>query len=802
VLTLALGIGANTAIFSVVDGVLLRPAPFTDSERLVVVWETDRVTGTVREPASVPDYLDFRTRATAFEQLAAFSGTEVNLTPAGSDPVRLAALAVSAEFLPLVGVEPLLGRVFLPEEDRPGSPTAVLIGEDLWTRLFNRDPNVVGQALRLDDRPVTVVGVLRAESDFGTLQILGAAAYGRAFADRGAPVEVDVWVPLRADPLTTPRSTHPIFVLGRLARGATAQAAQQEMTAVMAELERSYPENAGRGALVEPLDAVVFGPVRPALLVLFGSVALVLLVACVNVANLMLARGEARLHDVTVRTALGAGMRRLVRQFAAEGLVLTAAGAGLGLLLAVVGLELLVSLAPANIPRIGAVAIDGRVLAATLGACLLVALFFGLLPSFQAGRVGLQQALQSGAGRSGSAGPGRNRFRSALVVTELALAVVLMIGAGLLIRTLWELQRVDPGFRTAGIVKAEYQLPPSRYPMDGARWPDWPEVNRFNAELRRQLGALPGVRQVAIAAEHPVSQGFQNSFLIVGREAEAAELPEISVRRVSAGYFETLGSRLVAGRAVEERDRWDQPPVLLINETARRMFFAGREPLGQRIRLWGTDRSIVGVVAGERIHGLASEAPPAVYLPLEQVPSFGGGYTVLVDVAGDPANVTPSLRAVFRTLDPALAVFGIEPLDRTLAQTFGKQRFTMLVLSIFAAVALVLAAIGVHGVLSYTIARRRRDLGIRMALGADPRRVRRHVLGQGVLLAGAGVAPGLLGGLALSRTLSGLLYGVSASDPLTFGGVAITLGAVGLLASFLPAYRAGRMEPVDALRTE
>jgi predicted permease len=555
-----------------------------------------------------------------------------------------------------------------------------------------------------------------------------------------------------------------------------------------------------RGAFVEPLSEVVFGPVRPALLVLFGSVALVLLVACVNVANLMLARGAARLHDVTVRTALGAGWRSLARQFLAESILLCLAGAGLGVFLAAAGLEMLVQLAPGNLPRIEAVAVDRRVLLATLVATMGVAVVFSLLPMFQARRADLQLALASGAGRGGSSGPSQGRFRSALVVTELALAAVLMIGAGLLIRTLGNLAEVSPGFQAAGVIKAEYQLPASRYPRDFNVWPRWVEAGRFNAELVAQVAAFPGVRAAAIAGEHPVNPGFQNSFLVVGREAEAQGWPEISTRRVGAGYFDVLGIPVTSGRAIQSSDDLSAPAVLLINETARRRFFEGYEPLGQQIRLWGVSRMVIGVVGDERIHGLTAEAPPAVYLPIAQAPSANGSYSLVARVSGDAAAFAPSLRAVARRLDPSLPVFGIEALDQTLSQTVGKQRFTMLVLSVFALVALALAAIGVHGVLSYTIEQRRRDIGIRMALGADARAVRRLVVGRGAALAGIGLVAGLAGGVVLSRALGGLLFGVGARDPLTFGTVTVALGAVALVASWLPAWRAGRMEPVTALR--
>ncbi len=799
VLTLALGIGANTAIFSVVDGVLLRPAPFERMDRLAMVWETDRASGTTREPASIPDYFDFRQRSAQLGSLAAFAPVEINLTRDGADPLRLPALGVSHEFLPTLGIAPLVGRGFTAEEDVPGGPRAVLISEDLWEQLFAGDEGVLGRPLRLNDNPWTIVGVLPRGADFGMLQVLGAAVYGRGFADRGERTRVDVWLPLRPNPAAS-RDNHPIFVLGRLADGATFAGAHREMTDVAAELERAYPSNDQRGAFVEPLADVVFAPARPALLVLLGAVALVLLVACANVANLLLARGTARARDVMVRTALGAGTARLARQFLVESAVLTAAGVLVGVVLANWGLDLMLGLAPAAIPRVGVVGVDLRVLGATLAVAAVVALAFGLLPTLQARRLDLHGALQIHAARGTSAGQGQGRFRAALVTSELALAAMLMIGAGLLIKSLWRLQQVDPGFQAAGVVKAEYQLPATRYPQSSDDWPRWQEIHRFNATLRERVAALAGVTSVTVAGAHPLEAGFTSSINVVGRETEAGDWPEPTVRQIDEGYSATLGLRIVAGRSVTASDDADAPPVIVINEAARRRFFAGHEPLGQRIRLWGSERLVIGVVADERFRGPAEPAVPAVYMPRAQAATTG--YSVLVRVSGAPATLAPALRRIVRELDPSLPLFGVEPLARTLAHSMAQRRFTMIVLGAFAAVALLLAAVGVHGVLAYSLAQRTREIGVRIALGATPGGVRALVVGQGARLAVRGLAIGLLGALAVTRVLRTLLFGVGSADPLTYAGVALTLGGVALLASWLPAWRATRVDPMSALRAE
>jgi len=799
VVTLALGIGATTAIFSVVDAVLLRPVPFREPDRLLMIWETDRASDTTHEPSSLPDYLDFQQRSRRVSELAAFTAGETNLTPDGGEPSRVATLFVTERFFPMLGVAPTIGRAFSAEEDRPGGGSAVLISEQLWDRLFLRDPEILGRSLRLNDRPRTIVGVLPATAEFGILQILRAADYSRGFADRDVRTSVDVFAPLQGDPKRLPRETHPLLVLGRLAPGANVESAQEELSAIAADLERTYPENEARGVFLEPLRDVILGPIEPALFVLLGAVGLVLLIACVNVANLLLTRGTTRLREIAIRAALGAGIGRLARQFLVENIVLTLTAAALGVWLASGTLRLLLLMAPPDIPRLAAVTIDQRVLMVALAISLAVGFAFGLVPLLQARRADLQSALNAEEARGMTSARERGLARSILVVGEIALAVVLVIGAGLLIKSFWRLQQVNPGFDADNVVKAEFQLPPTRYP-DARTSRTSQEIHRFNAALLARVGALPGIESVAIAANHPLDVGFASSFSVVGREAESRDWPEIPIRPVSPGYFRTLRVPLVRGRPIAESDDTLAPRVVLMNEEAVRRFFPRQDPIGHQIRFWGMPSTIVGVVGNEKFHGLTEPTPIAVYVPLAQAPS--SAEALIVRTAGDPLAIISSLRAAVREIDPALPVFGAEPLTQTLSRSVGEQRFMMLLLGIFASLALTLSAIGVHGVLSYTVAQRTREIGIRVALGAAPERVTRLVLGQGAALTAIGLAVGLGLALLFARSLAELLFGVTATDPMTFAVVLIVLGAVATLATWLPARRAAHVDPLVALRHE
>ncbi len=798
-LTLALGIGMTTAIFSVVDAVLLRPVPFHDMDRLVMVWQTDRASGTTHEPASLPDFLDFKERSRSVADFAAFMAGEANLNLDNSDPSRVATLNVTERFLPMLGITPAVGRVFTAEEDEPGGGDVVLISEALWQQQFQRDPNIVGKSVRLNDRPRTIVGVVPASADFGILQVLRAADYGQGFAQRDARTTVDAFAPLQGDPQRLPRSTHPLFIIGRLAQGASVESAQQELGAIAAELEKTFPDdNEARGVAVQGLRDIVFGPIQPALVVLIWAVGLVLLIACVNVAHLLLARGVARVREIAVRSALGAGTARLARQHIVENTLLLFLASALGVLVASISLRVLLVAAPADIPRLADVAIDARVLFVVLSIAVAVGFVFGLVPLWQARRTDLQTVLKAEQGRGATGGRDSAAARSVLMAGEIALAVVLVIGAGLLIKSFWQLQQVNPGFDVEQVVKAEFQLPASRYPTDFRQFPNFKEIQQFNTALLERASALPGIESAAIAGNHPLDAGFTNSFVVLGREAEARDWPEISVRRASPGYFRTLRLPLVRGRLILGSDTTQSAPIVLINEAAVARFFTKQDPIGQRMDLYGTPRTIVGVVADEKIHGLKEAAPVAAYLPLSQAPWSNG--TLLVRTSGDLTQIASAMRSVFRGLDPSLAVFGVEPLRDTLAQSTGEQRFMMLLVGVFAALALVLSLIGIHGVLSYTVLQRRKEIGIRVALGAEPGQVVRVVLGEGMRLTMLGLCAGVGLALLFSRSLASLLFGVTATDLTIFSVVILLVAAVSTLAMWLPARRAARVDPVVALR--
>jgi predicted permease len=794
-LTLALGIGMTTAIFSVVQAVLLRPVPFADPGRLVLMWETDRSSGTTREPASIPDFVDYRARSRQVSAVGAFASFDANLTPDRGEPRRIAGLVASTDLVDLLGVRTVAGRTFSPDEDRPGHPLVVMISDRLWEQLFARDASAIGASIRLNDTTAQVVGVVSTTADFGILQVLSAAAYARGFADRDPRARVDVWLPLRADPDKSARgSNHNYIMIGRLAAGATVASAHDEMARIAADLERTYPDdNAARGAHVERLEDIIFGRARPALTVLMLAVFLVLLISCVNVANLLIARGSSRVREIAVRAALGAGRGRLARQFVVENMVLAAGGAIIGVPLAYVVLRALIVVGPVNIPRLASVTLDAGALLAALGVAALTGLVLALIPVAQIRRADVQAALKADGERSATGGRARRRTRAALVVAEVSLAVILAAGAALLIRSFANLTHVDPGFDASGVLKAEFQVSPTRYPAD----PKLAAHNRLVTGLLERIRRLPQVESAGLAGNHPLDTGSTNSFTIVGREAEAEDWPEISTRMVTPEYFRTLRTSLIRGRFLSDADTPASAPVAVVNQAAVDRFFPGQDPLGHRIQFWGTERRIVGIVGNEHFQGIAQGPPIAVYAPLAQIRLTR--FALVVRTSGDPLAVAPSIRAAVREFDPQLAVFGLEPLEETMGNSLGEQRFMMLLLGLFGALAIALAGIGVHGVLAYLVAQRTREIGVRMALGATTGRVMSLVVGQGARLVLLGLAIGLVSALVLGRFLSGQLYGVTPTDALSLAAAVVVVAATAALSIWLPARRAVRVSPLTAL---
>jgi predicted permease len=794
ILTLGIGVGATTAIFTAVDTVLLRSSPFATGDRLVVIWETDRASGTLHEPASWPDIVDMRERATSFVSIAALMGVDGTLT--GDGPAeRVSVLAVTANVFEVLGVSPLAGRVFEAGSGPLAGAAHGMLSERYWRSRFNADRAIVGSTLMISGRPITITGVLPAEADLGVAQIHARADYSVPIVDP----RIDLWLAMDPTEEIAPRQTHPFLTIGRLDAGVPLARAQAELDGLMAELEARYPENAGRGAHLELHSAVTFGPVRPVLRVLMGGVLLVLLIACVNVANLLLARTASRTREVALRSALGAGAARIRRQFLMEGLVLATAGSMLGIVIAHAGLRAVIALAPADVPLIANASLDLRIFVFTAVITLLMAVAFALTPTFGSAARDIRHALGSQATTRTTESRESRRFRSALVVSEVAFAVALAIGAVLMVRSLSSLSGVNPGFRAEGLLKAEYQLPEARYPLDRASWPDLPLINDFHARLLDDVRALPGVTHAALAARHPLDPGFTNSFVIVGREAESADFPEIRTRMISDGYLETADVPLLSGRAIERTDVAGQPFVGVINRAAAERYFDG-DPVGQTLRFWGIPWRIIGVIGDERFQGLAAAPEPAVYVPVAQTPASRA--TLLVRSDGDPTRLAPRLHAALARLDPEVALTGVETMERTLQTSIARPRFTAVLLALFGAVAILLALIGVYGVLSYTVAQRSGEMGIRLALGASRHSVVALVFRDGLRFAALGVLIGLAGAAAGARLLSGILFGVAPHDTASF--VAVGLGVLLLAAGAcaLPAIRAARNAPLTALRSD
>ena len=778
-LTMAISIGATAAIFSVVHGILLDPLPYADPDRLAIVWQTDAHNDSWSEAASGPDYRDWKRETRTFERLGATTPRELNLLPSDGAPLRIDAMAISHDFFDVLGVRPALGRTFSAEEDVVGGPAAAILSHELWQERFAGDPSILGRAIRLDGRDHEVVGVTG-----GGLRFTG---------------EPQVLVPLMPaiGDLGESRGVHNVVVWGRLAKNATIETAQHEMSAIMEELESLYPDdNRGRGARVEPLHEAIVGDVRLPVTILFGASILVLLVGCANVAGLLIARGMRRSREIAVRASLGASRWRLLRQLVVESLLLSVTGGALGILVAWWGVGVLTTLAPSSIPRLENVAVDPVVLGFMLALSVASGLLFGIFPALRTSKAALGSTAR-GAARAVSHG----RSRHLLVVAEIALALTLTAGAGLLVRTVYNLMQVDPGFQPKGLFTFDISLPETKYPVPPrSTYPEWPEATRLYERLLAELESTPGVESIALAMNHPLRRGWTSTITVEGREPVDGPRDEQRLRAVSPGYFETIGARIVKGRAFTPDDRFGREPVVIVNQAFVDRYLPGEEPLGRKLSFWGVSRSIVGVVADVRFMGLREPAAPAVYPPLAQVPMTE--VAVIVRAGENPLTHFGAVRSGLARVEPDVAPSNVQTLDQILAGAIGPERFQMILLSLFGATALILATIGVFGLIAYQVEQRRAEIGVRMALGAAAPDIVRMLVREAGSLAVAGILFGGMAALLSSRYLESLLFSVGTHDPLVFGGVASILFVAALIAGWIPARRAAAVNPNEVLRNE
>jgi putative ABC transport system permease protein len=781
-LTIALGVGGTTAMFGVVDAVLLRPLPYAEPDRLVMVWT--RTPGGPQAAASWPEFVDWREQNHSFADMAAWRGQSVNLT-GGAEPERVIGAFVSDRFFPLLGARAVLGRTFTPAETDPATaqPVAVL-GYGLWQRRFGGDPGILGRSLVLNGQSHTVVGVLGPEFDGGN-----APASGWFMGS-------DVFLPVSYFPnkkgLT--RGETEILVIGRLRPEVSLTQARTDMEVVARRLEQAYPDtHAGRGVEIVPLHEQIVGSYRPALFVLLGAVGLVLLIACANVANLLLARASRRRRELAVRAALGAGRSRLLRQLLTESALLALLGGGLGLVLGHWGLALLMSVAPSGVIP-ASTGVDGRVMAFALVLTAATGICFGLVPAVQASRPDLDGVLKE-AGRGGSGAAG-HRFRDALVVAEVTLSLVLLVGAGLLLRSAVALQHANLGFRPDHVLTAEFRLPPAKYPEPRA-------IAAFFRQTLERLRAVPGIESAALVRAVPFSgNGGSTTYQVEGQpEPPKGREPMAQLNIVSTGYFRTMGIPQLEGRDFDEHDTPDVPAVAVVNDTMARQVWPGVDPIGRRVRLrdagWVT---VVGVVGDVRHSGPSEPPQPQVYTTHEQDARIFA--CVVARTAGDPMGMAAPMRAALWSVDKDQPVWKVRAMEDLVTGARGTARAMSLLVGVFAAVALALAAVGIYGVMAYAVSQRTREIGIRMALGAASGRVLRLVVGRALLLTGIAIVIGAAGATALARLLGTLLFGVGPADPFTFATAALALALVGTLAAYLPARRAARIDPVRALAEE
>ena len=776
VLTLGLGIGANTAIFSVVNAVLLKPLSYANSDRIVMAWENNLAKGWSSFAVSPANYLDWQKQNHVFDPLVAFLGTGFVLTGQG-EPEQLFGMLATEGVFRLTGVEPALGRGFRPEEFEAGKNRVVVLGHALWQRRFEGSPEVLGKSVTFSGESYTVIGVMP-----------------KGFR---IPQGADLLAPLTLTPdMLSHRGSHYLVAMGRLKPGVTLQQAQSDIGGIATALAKQYPDsNTGWNANLVPLFEATVGEVRPALLALFAAVGFVLLIACGNVTNLLLARGASRQKEIALRAALGAGRIRIVRQLLTESVLLALAGGAVGLLVGEWGVELLRTLQPANLPRMQELGINSTVLLFTFGVSLATGLVFGSAPALLISRSRLSETLKEGGRGSGSGG--RHRLRGALVIAQVALSLVLLVGAGLQIRSFLHLMEVDPGFNPKNVLTMDVSLPDRKYPDDDKR-------TAFIQQAVENLKALPGVKSTAVVSTIPLGDNdLIYSLVVEGRPTPQGQEPSANWYAVSPDYFQTMRIPLVKGRLFTEHDDSAAQRVAVINESLARRIFPGEDPIGKQIRM-GIDskvvREIVGIVKDVKHYGLEAKFTMQMYEPYRQQPMNTMVFLLRTDT--DPASLASAARRVIFSLDKDQPVSQAITLEDLVAASASQRRFNTLLIGFFAVVALVLAAVGIYGVVAYSVAQRTHEIGVRMALGAQKRDVFSLILRQGMLLVVAGVALGLAGAMALTRLISQLLFGVSALDAATFVSTSLLLAAVALLACYLPARRAARVDPMVALHYE
>ena len=777
-LTFALGIGVNAAVFTVYNGVLLRPLPYPDADRITMVWMDNRRQQIREDITSYPNYMDWRTQSSSFAHMAAFTPASFNLTGAG-DPERLRGAVATANFFDVMGLQPLVGRVYTSQEETPGKDAVVVLSHGLWQRRFGGAGDAIGKTITLNGQPHEIIGVMP-----GTLKV---------------PEDAELWKPLApSDDDRQARNSFWLPVIGRLKPGVSVEQAQTEMNGITGRLEQAFPNQKGFGAYVVSLHRQIVGDIERSLVVLLGAVGFVLLIACANLGNLMLGRSAARRKELAIRTALGAARGRLVRQMVTETFVLAMAGSLLGLLLAYWATGFFVTLGGGSIPRPEAISLDARVVGFALALAAVSALLAGLVPALQSSSGTLSDPLKEG-GREGGTGASR-RTRSALIAAEVALAFMLLVGAGLLVRTLWSMERVDRGFSTARIASMNISLPTALFTTGN-------DVRGFHARLLERVRALPGVEAAAFGTG--VLQPLVTNSSVFSVEGKPFPPPEERVEYpteiVSPGFFEVVGMRLAEGRFFNDQDTTQAPRAIIINETLAKQAWPDQSPIGRRMKNGPPDSpapwlTVVGVIKDARRADVRREIRPELYFcMLQGTPRTA---TLYIRAAGEPLSLVPAIRNEVRTLHPQVPLFAVTTLDDVVSDTLAQPRFRALLLAGFATLALVLASIGIYGVTAYAVGQRTHEVGVRMALGARGSDVLTLILRQHLIPALAGVAIGLAGALAVSRSLTSLVYGVGATDAVTFAGVAVVLVAVAALAAYIPARRATRVDPLIALRAE